>query len=246
MSMKLTKISDRVYYLPATEETDRPVLGYVRGNRYSLMIDAGNSAKHVDIFHAARDACGLKHEDYVAITHWHWDHTFGMHRVSGVTVGCRMTNDVLNKVAQWSWTNKAMEQRLITGEEIAFCDEKIRLEYPNRDEIVIKSLDMIFEDRLEIDLGNIHCKLLRIGATHSDDSVVVHIPEEGVVFLGDAICGDFYHLNGQYDQTKLEHMIEILNGIDADVFISGHDEPCSKQVIMEELHLELEHLLSLQ
>lgn len=244
--MKLTKISNRAYYLPATEQTDRPVLGYVRGDRYSLMIDAGNSAKHVEIFQAAREECGLKAEDYVAITHWHWDHTFGMHKVSGVTVGCRMTNDELTKVAQWSWTEEAMKERLATGEEIIFCDEKIRLEYPDRDEIVIKSLDMMFEDRLDIDLGNVHCQLLRIGATHSDDSVIVYIPEERIVFLGDATCGDYYHLDGKYDQTKLVHMIEILNEIDADIFLSGHDEPCNKQIIMDELHQELEHLLSIQ
>lgn len=48
--MELRKISDRMYYLPAEEETDRPVLGYIKGDKYSLAIDAGNSSKHVEKF----------------------------------------------------------------------------------------------------------------------------------------------------------------------------------------------------
>ena len=41
--MMLKKISECIYYLPPDSETDRPVLGYIRGDRYSLMVDAGNS-----------------------------------------------------------------------------------------------------------------------------------------------------------------------------------------------------------
>ncbi|MGO1369199.1 hypothetical protein [Senegalia sp. (in: firmicutes)] len=41
--MGLNNISHRVYYLPHEEETDRPVLGYVKGDKYTLAIDAENS-----------------------------------------------------------------------------------------------------------------------------------------------------------------------------------------------------------
>jgi hypothetical protein len=30
--MELKKLSDRIYYMPNEEETDRPVLGYINGN----------------------------------------------------------------------------------------------------------------------------------------------------------------------------------------------------------------------
>ncbi len=48
--MKLMMISDRIYYLPSEERTDRPVLGYIKGDKYSLVVDAGNSADHVQEF----------------------------------------------------------------------------------------------------------------------------------------------------------------------------------------------------
>lgn len=37
----------RVGYLAFSEATDRPNLGYVCGKRQAIMIDAGNSPRHV-------------------------------------------------------------------------------------------------------------------------------------------------------------------------------------------------------
>ena len=48
--MSLIQITDRMWYLPACEETDRPVLGYIRGDRYALQIDAGASPAHAADF----------------------------------------------------------------------------------------------------------------------------------------------------------------------------------------------------
>lgn len=42
--MDLTKVTERIYYLINDRETDRPVLGYIKGDKYSLMVDAGNSS----------------------------------------------------------------------------------------------------------------------------------------------------------------------------------------------------------
>ena len=38
--MELKQISERIYFMPAEPITDRPVLGYIKGDKYSLMIDA--------------------------------------------------------------------------------------------------------------------------------------------------------------------------------------------------------------
>ena len=43
----LQQLTPRVYQLDFSQEQDRPVLGYIRGDRFSLMVDAGNSPEHV-------------------------------------------------------------------------------------------------------------------------------------------------------------------------------------------------------
>ena len=79
--MELKQLTDRVFYSMFDKTADRPVLGYVNGQKYSFMIDAGNSQKHVELFYEALCRKGLKKPDITAVTHWHWDHTFGMHGV---------------------------------------------------------------------------------------------------------------------------------------------------------------------
>lgn len=48
--MEFRQLTDRVFYSMFDKAADRPVLGYVKGQKHSLMIDAGNSQKHVNYF----------------------------------------------------------------------------------------------------------------------------------------------------------------------------------------------------
>ena len=86
MNRGLRQLTERVFYLPHEEPADRPVLGYIRGERYSLAVDAGNSRRHVEKFYAALDAAELRRPDFTVLTHWHWDHTFGNEHFAGKKV----------------------------------------------------------------------------------------------------------------------------------------------------------------
>ena len=77
------------------------------------------------------------------------------------------TDTQLRRVAGWAWTDEAMQTRLDSGEDIAFCDHCIRLEYPDRNTIRVVPPDMAFEDMLFLDLGGIHVQLLHVGGCRS-------------------------------------------------------------------------------
>lgn len=226
--MKLQALSNRIYYLPADAATDRPVLGYIQGDNYSLAIDAGNSPNHVRLFYSELQQAGLPLPAYTAITHWHWDHTFGMHAVTGKTIAGHRTNQQLATVRTWQWNDAAMAERLTTGQDIEFCDQYIRREYPDRKDILVTTADIVFTGQLSLDLGGVHCELYEITAPHSADSVLVYIPAEKTVFIGDADCEDFYFNNGTYDTAKLQSLITLLETLDFTTYVLGHDEPQNK------------------
>ena len=46
----LKRLTDRIYYIPNDSKTDRPVLGLICGDKYSLVVDAGNSPTHANEF----------------------------------------------------------------------------------------------------------------------------------------------------------------------------------------------------
>ena len=54
--MGLNRLTDRIYYLEHEPETDRPMLAYIRGDKWSLAIDAGYSSSHVADFYGAIEA----------------------------------------------------------------------------------------------------------------------------------------------------------------------------------------------
>ena len=76
----LIRMSDRLYVLPYEEKTDGPNLYYVKGDRYSVAVDAGNSKAHVEKFYRALKEPGFPLPDCTFISHWHWDHTFGLQK----------------------------------------------------------------------------------------------------------------------------------------------------------------------
>ena len=49
--MELQKLTEHIWYMPFEEERDRPNLGYVKGDNYSIAIDAGHSAAHTKEFY---------------------------------------------------------------------------------------------------------------------------------------------------------------------------------------------------
>ena len=60
--MELKRLSQHIWYMPFEEERDRPNLGYVKGDNYSIAIDAGHSAAHTKEFykHRARKPFPMK------------------------------------------------------------------------------------------------------------------------------------------------------------------------------------------
>ncbi|WMM24773.1 MBL fold metallo-hydrolase [Tissierella sp. MB52-C2] len=240
--MRLKKISERIYYLPAEEETDRPILGYIKGDKYSLAVDAGNSSKHVEKFYNELRNANLRLPDYTVITHWHWDHTFGMHAVSGKTISGHLTNEKLKEVATWGWSDDNMKDRLEKGKDIEMCDRCIKIEYSNRGDITVITSDIEFSGTLKIDLGGICCEIIEVNAPHSVDSVLIYIPEEKTIFIGDADCEDHYDNDGKYDKYKLKNYIELIKGFDFNIYMIGHGEPESKESILSYLESEFKNI----
>ncbi|MDR7811132.1 MBL fold metallo-hydrolase [Lacrimispora sp.] len=237
--MEFRQLTDRVYYSMFDKAADRPVLGYVKGQKHSFMIDAGNSKKHVELFYEALCKEGLKKPGITAVTHWHWDHTFGMHAVEGITIAHKKTNSKLGEMAKWEWTDVEMKKRLEAKVEIEFADTSIRTEYPLLSEIQVVTSDLSFEESMEIDLGDITAELYHVESPHSEDCVCILIPQERILFIGDAVGVDYYN-NCLLDKEKLRSLITSIEGFDFDICVMGHVEPMSKENILHIMHSLME------
>ncbi|MBQ4375079.1 MAG: MBL fold metallo-hydrolase [Erysipelotrichales bacterium] len=222
----MIRFSGRIYYTADEEATDEPFLYYIRGDRYSLMIDAGNSPEKALAFLKECENEGLRKPDLVVLSHWHWDHTFGLCALDIPSLSSRKTKDKLAEVTRWKWEDADMKKRLETGEEIPFCDEKIRVQYPDPRKIRVKIPDFTLEGKLVIDLGGIHAECETIDTPHTRDALVVRIPEEGVLIAADAEYEDYYDFGGKHELWRLKNYIVYLENTEFHTYLRGHEEAC--------------------
>lgn len=222
--------------MPNDDKTDRPLLGLICGDKDSLVVDAGNSPAHANEFLTEVSKLDIPPLKYLVLTHWHWDHVFGIETMNLITVCNNKTKEKLDIMQKLSWDDLMLDERVGKGEEIEFCSKMIKLEMPDRDGFKTGNADIIFKENLEIDLGAIHCTIDNIGGCHSEDSTVIFIPEEKTLFLGDCICEDIYSGEWSYSRDKLLPMINKIKKYDASYYLTSHHHPESKEEFFDYLN----------
>ena len=227
-----------VYWLSPDGATDRPVLGVVAGRSGSLVVDAGNSPAHARLLFDHMAAAGLPAPRFLALTHWHWDHWFGAAAFDAPAIAHVETRCILVEQAAWDWSDAALDARVEQGIEIAFCRDMLKAELPERSDLVLRAPDVAFTGELTVDLGGITCRLIHVGGDHAADSVIVHVPEAGVVFLSDCRYDDLHHGPRRLTAAKILPLYDRLLRLDAELYLGGHEpEPITRAALAAEAAL---------
>ncbi|MBI1281891.1 MAG: MBL fold metallo-hydrolase [Anaerolineaceae bacterium] len=217
----LSKITDHVYWM-SPGEPDRPSLCAVVGTNRTLMLEAGASDAHARLFLDALSAAKVRHPDYVALTHWHWDHIFGAAELDVPVIAHWQTAAEIAIQAGYEWTDKALYERVANGKEIAFCADNIKLELPEPRQIRFVQPDIVYRDSLDINLGDVQVHLQHVGGDHAADSCVMHILPDKVLFLGDCLYDAIYTPVRHYTTKKVFPLLDIILSFDADYYVEGH------------------------
>ncbi|MDM5239185.1 MBL fold metallo-hydrolase [Bacillus cereus] len=236
---QIKKIGNSFWYMTPVSETDRPILGMVVGKEKTLMIDAGNSEAHARLFLEMLKEQNVSNPDFVALTHWHWDHIFGLPVLQdALSIAHSETKKEMNKLVSYEWTDEALDARVKEGTEIEFCAECIKKEFSERlRNIKIIPPILTFQNQLELDLGEVTCVLKHVGGDHAHDSVVIYIKEEKILFLGDCIYADIFSAKRNYTTKRTFKLIEELERFDAETYILSHGEAIDRAEFLQEIHL---------
>lgn len=221
----LKKLGNRVYFMPQYSETDRPTLGLVCGDNFSLIVDSGNSPAHARDFLNLIENMEIAPAKLVVITHWHWDHIFGIKTMDLLTISHDETKKKIEYLKTLKWDDASLDSRVETGEEIKFCSDMIKREMPTRDHLELKAPDLTFNHKIEIDLGGVTCVVEHVGGVHAPDSSIIYIPDEKIMFLGDCIYQDFYSGEWSYDQDELTILLDKIKKYDVNDYVTGHQDP---------------------
>ena len=223
--MNLERLTERIWVYPYEEERDRPNLSYIRGDRWSMAVDAGHSAEHTQEFYRALEESGLPLPMLTVLTHWHWDHTFGMHAVHGLCLANERTNQYL----------EAFRDRL-AAEGTAFfleMDKRIRNEYADGRPVIVTPADLVFKGEMLLDAGCCPIRVFQAESPHTDDSTLIEVPGEKVLILGDSTGGAFPEWT--VNQALAEKLAETVRKIHPETCLPGHWTPLSTEIIIQDL-----------
>jgi len=222
----LNKLSESIYYLSNQNDKERPTLGLVCGDKYSLVIDSGNSAQHARGFLQEISNLNVPPIKYLVITHAHWDHFLGMNEYNATIIVHRLTEQKMNAWRNYSYDDHSLQTYVESNKMTIPCMETIQNEMPERASFQLNTPDIVFQGSLQIDLGNKACIIETIQSTHTDDSTIVYIPDEKAIFLGDSVYGTTTNSLFHYKKSRLLPMIKDIQKYDARHFLLGHESIC--------------------
>lgn len=231
------QLTSRIWYQTPVSETDRPILAVVRGEKHQLMIDAGNSSAHAALFLEEMKKHNLGSPDLLALTHWHWDHIFGMKHLGLPSIATQQTITRMKEMQPYAWTDAALQERMDQGIEIPFCADAIKLEFGTTRDIEVVLPTIGFTGQLEIDLGGVQCQLIEVENDHAPGSLLVYIPEERVVFLGDAMYADIFSSKWNYTVERTKRLLATIDRLEADYYVWSHGEAMPKSEFEEEVNM---------
>ena len=223
--MGLNRLTERIWVYPYEEMRDRPNLSYIRGDRWSLAVDAGHSAEHTMEFYRELEEAGLPLPELTVLTHWHWDHTFGMHAVHGLTLANERTNRYLSDF-------RGRIEKEGTDFFLAM-DDRIRREYEDGRPVVVTPADLVFRGEMLLDPGGCPVRIFQAEAPHTDDSTLVEVPGEKVLILGDCTGGAFP--TWEMDEILAGKLAETVRKVNPEICLPGHWTPLDPEIIIKDL-----------
>lgn len=182
-------------------------IGVVVGRDALLVVDTRGSHRQADELRSHLAELGPAPVRWVVNTHGHFDHCFGNARF----------RPPLGRAELWG--HEAIVPYLaVNGERArramveANPDHREELE-----EVVVTPPDHLVGDAGSIDLGDREVRLHHVGRGHTDNDLVVVVPDAGVVFAGDlveesappAFGDDAFPLDWPATAARLVHLVDL-------------------------------------
>lgn len=225
-------LTDRIFIIGYGEmKTDMVVA--VKTRKGIVIIDSGNyptlSAKYKSIIEKEFGRSDFK---YVINTHHHGDHNNGNQvfkeaEIVGHKNIIRRLQEDYDDDELWAYVKRTKEKNKIRSQFKATLDKDTQMYKRLRDRIDISSKEcedydsvfqltlptITFSDKLTLNMGDLNIELIYFGCDlHTDNDILVSIPEENIVFTGDIIIpfNQYYNVNSKSD---ISSWVDCLNEV---------------------------------
>jgi glyoxylase-like metal-dependent hydrolase (beta-lactamase superfamily II) len=91
----------------------------------------------------------------------------------------------------------------------------------------------VFDERLTLDVGGVRAELVYVGPAHTAGDVIVHLPEEGVVFTGDVLFRECAPIGWEGTYERWIAALETVAKLGCHTLVPGHGPLCGPEGALE-------------
>jgi glyoxylase-like metal-dependent hydrolase (beta-lactamase superfamily II) len=231
MFRELETLAPRVYLFPRddTPYTIQPNIGVLRLKNQTVLIDAGNSPRHARQIMAAMAGADFPSIETLIYTHHHWDHTFGAATFNAaLVVGQAQNSELMAHFASRSWGVQSLRDEIYRHPQREASINAMIDAIPDWRDFRICQPTITFNKTLTLHFDDLTLELEAVGGRHAPDSLVVRIPQVGIIFMGDAYYPPQLHLRDINDIDLDIPMMEAFVSPEYNLYIDGHGLPRSR------------------
>lgn len=216
LELEPIKVTPRVYYVqgkPGVASVDNQGFnsnaGFVITDAGVVVIDALGTPALGDALVRAIRRITPKPIKHVLVTHYHADHFYGL--------------GALKREGAQVWAHRAALEYLESGEG------QRRLEQRVRDLLVDEKTTLVRADRWldgdeAFELGGVRFEMSFMGPAHSPEDLIVVVPGEGVIFIGDLLFAGRIPFVGEADSKLWLEKIGKLLELKPKLMVTGHGQ----------------------
>jgi glyoxylase-like metal-dependent hydrolase (beta-lactamase superfamily II) len=234
MKMRLTPLTEHTWLFPhhPDETAVHSSVGVIVSRNESLLVDAGNSPRLARNIKAELARCHLPPVSRIIYTHHHWDHVYGACEFDVPVTAHRICKAILEQESNKPWGIDYLNEEAERNPKLAssFTARANAIEDWKSFRIVIP--DDVFEDEILIDFNGVAIELEHVGGDHAEDSIVVKVPVDGVMFIGDCYYPPPLHLREPDSAPSLD-MLQKLQNDAYQLYVEGHDKPFTQAELHE-------------
>ena len=152
-----------------------------------------------------------------------------MHAIHGLSLANTVTNRHLRDFRDRIEKNGP--------EEFLALDESIRLEYAGNRPVHIVPADLEYTGEIHLDAGNCPIRVFQAPSPHTDDTTLIELPGEKVLFIGDSNSGSFP--SWQKDPVLARELAAVIEAVDVPTCLEGHWVPVNPEDTLADLMSEV-------
>lgn len=226
MELKLEQLSQHTWLFPhnPNPRAVQASIGVIATQKSSILIDAGNSPTLTSRIKTELMRCNLPPVSHIIYTHHHWDHVYGACGFDVQVTAHEICKTILEEESKKPWSIEYLNQGIKNNPKLEVSYNARAKSIDDWESFRIIVPEEVFEYEKVIDLDGLSIELEHVGGNHSEDSIIVKVPQDEVMFIGDCYYPPPLHLRKSYSRPEFD-ILRRLHNHDYTLYVEGHAEP---------------------